>query len=180
MATRQLELVDPTACERHNYPLAERSSAEALGSVALMDATLNRASQWGAGMLDAAERVLTSAASRFTRGELNPLDVRPADLWVRPLVESYDALVLAAGDCITCTSRAARNLVMAERAGLPGALICTGSAEGIARAVARGLGIPDLHVIPLDVSLFGRTRDEIASAVIPLLDQLPSALVRWT
>jgi hypothetical protein len=174
-----LDLVDPTACARESHPLAPRPRPGTARSLVLADGILNRRSLWGAGMLDAAERVLSSRAAprpTFDRDELNPLDVRPGELWVRPLLEGHDGLVLAAGDCLTCTSRAARNLAIGERLGLPGALVCTAGAEAIARTVAQGVGLPDLYVLPVEASLFGRTRAEIADLVEPALGGLAAAL----
>jgi hypothetical protein len=168
-------LVDPTACEREQQRPAPRRRTLAASRVLLVDATLNKASRWGAGMLDAAHRVLAGAAS-CDRVELDPLDVRPGAWWVDAVASGYDAVVIAAGDCITCTSRAARNVVLAERAGIPSALVCTAATEQIARAVGYSLGLPGVRLFPVAESLFGRSRPEIADLVEASLADLARTL----
>lgn len=170
-------LVDPTACEREVRARAPRRSSLAGAPVLLADATLNKASSWGAGMLDAAARMLADNAEvQCERADLDPLDVRPGQLWVDAVASRYDAVVLAAGDCITCTTRAARNVVLAERSGIPGALVCTVATAPIVRAVGRSLGLPDVAFFPVADSLFGRSRAEIADLVVPYVLQLPQTL----
>lgn len=168
------ELIDPTACEREQQSPAPRLTSLDASRVLLVDATLNKASRWGAGMLDAANRVL--AAASCDRVELDPLDVRPGAWWVDSVASGHDAVVIAAGDCITCTSRAARNVVLAERAGIPSALVCTAATEQIARAVGFSLGLPGVRLFPVAESLFGRSRPEIADLVEASLADLPRTL----
>ena len=167
-------MVDPTACVREEWSSAERLTSLFDVLVLLGDATLNKRSEWGAGMLDAAAGALSAAQCR--RVDIDPLDVRPGQLWVESVAVEYDAVVLAAGDCITCTSRAARNVVLAERAGIPGALVCTAATESVARAVGQSLGLPGVHVLPVPESLFGRSRREVTEIVAPHLAGLAPAL----
>ena len=174
------ELVDPTAQVRRRRPLAAGLSPDSDGTILLVDGMLNKAGDWGRGILDAAERVLTPhfPRARFARLDLNPLATTPADLWADATAGRCDAVVVTAGDCITCTSRGARNAIAMEARDVPAAIICTDAVEDVVTAVCEASGTDDMHRVLLHESLFGRSRDDIASIVEPALSHLPAALHR--
>ena len=70
------DLVDPTAQRTEQRERAPRLAPSSAVTVGLVDGTLNKASLWGQGMLDAAERALSPAltAATFDRISLNPLN----------------------------------------------------------------------------------------------------------
>lgn len=177
MSTTDQWLVDPTACEWQPSEPAPRPGSLTGTTVLLVDATLNKASSWGVGMLDAAGAVLTaSGVARFEHESFDPLDVSPGELWVASVIDQCDAVIFSAGDCITCTSRATRNAILAERAGLPAAIVSTSATTGIVRAVSRSLGLPGLAMFEIPDSLFGLSRDAIAETAEKYLGSLPGAL----
>lgn len=171
-------LVDPTASRHRSRPLAPRLRTER-PRIGLVDGTLNKASLWGQGMLDAAEEVLRAdrPGATFAREPLNPLENPPPELWAEAMAARYDAIVMTGGDCITCMSRGARDAIWAQRRGMPSVVVCTAAVEPIVRQVGTAYGLLDLPVCQVRESLFGLPRDEIARLVRPYLDDLPGALL---
>lgn len=171
-------LVDPTATAHQPRPLAPPLTAPR-PRIGLVDGTLNKASRWGQGMLDAAESVLAARlpAARFGRESLNPLENPPPQLWADAMADRYDAVVVTGGDCVTCMSRGVRDAVWAELRGLPAVVVCTAAVDEIVRQVCTTYGMPDLPVCRVWESLFGLPRPEIARLVTPYLDDLPDHLL---
>ena len=72
-------------------------------------------------------------------------------------------MIVAAGDCITCTTRGVRDAVYANDVGILAVCLVTGAVAEIATAVATRYGLPDLPVVAIRTSLFGKSREEVAS-----------------
>lgn len=174
------ELVDPTAASFRRRPAAPGLDPGRPATVVLVDGMLNKGSDWGRGILDAAELVLRAALPHVScvRLDLDPLSLTPADRWADAVIAGCDALVVAAGDCITCTTRGVRNALEIEARGRPATIVCTAAVEDVVDAVRELHGAQHVHRVLLHDPLFGRARDEIARLVQPALTALPESLVR--
>lgn len=169
-------LVDPTADRRAPRRLAPGVTL-ARARVGLVDSTLNKRAQWGSGMLDAAEAALRRAGVRATEREaVNPVVREDGERWAARMARTYEALVIATGDCITCSSRSVRDAVIAEELGVPAVLIHTGGVTDVVRSACSAHRLPDLRRIAVQTSLFGRSRAEIAALVTPLLPPLAALI----
>jgi hypothetical protein len=144
-----------------------------------VDGTLNKGSGWGQGMLDAAENVLAATLpdATFQRIDLNPLENPPPDRWVAATLADADYAVFSAGDCVTCTSRSVRDAIWSEIAGLPSAVVCTGSMADIVDQVCATYGMRDLPRFAVTESFFGLDRAQIGTLTRPFVDQLGRRLV---
>lgn len=60
--------------------------------------------------------------------------------------------------------------------GLPAVVVVTGGLCSIASETAKVIGLPDLAIVPIDASLFGFSRAQIAEAVRPLAPRIAAAL----
>jgi hypothetical protein len=170
-------LVDPTAkafVARHvSAPLLRFPCV-----VALVDGTLNKKSAWGKGMLDAVQQSIAAAGwpATFARIDLNPLDNPQPDLWVASVLREIDAMVVVGGDCVTCTTRGVRDAVWANAAGIRSVSVVTSAVADVAAAVCASYGMPDLPILAVRQSLYGKSRDEIAIAVQPDVQRIGDVL----
>ena len=149
-------LVSPFASASTPRPPAPRWSGEA-GLVMLSDSMLNSRAGWGTGILAAVADVIGEFSPRATVQAISRPQIgdhQPHE-FVRHLVESaVAALVVTAGDCATCTSRALRECVLAEAAGIPATCVIPYALEDIVQATIEAWGRPDLQVAWLDKPLF--------------------------
>ena len=60
--------------------------------------------------------------------------------------------------------------------GLPAVVVVTEGLCSIAGETAKVIGLPDLAIVPVDTSLFGLSRAQIAAAVRPLGPRVVAAL----
>ena len=60
--------------------------------------------------------------------------------------------------------------------GLPTVVVVTGGLCSIAGETAKVIGLPDLAIVPIETSLFGLSRAQIAEAVRPLGPRITGAL----
>lgn len=173
------DLVDPVASRHETRALAPRRGRDVETRVGLIDATLNKASLWGAGMLDAAETRLGPLLpqARFVREQMNPLDNPPPDRWAAATAERMDLAVFSAGDCVTCTTRAVRSAIWLEVAGVPSAVVCTAAMTDVVESVCDAYGMPALARFPVASSFFGAGREDIASSTVDALTDLASAVL---
>jgi len=172
------DLVDPTAARRAARPPADGLEPDARPAVGLVDGMLNKASMWGRGMLDAAAAAIAEVfpQAAFTDESLDPLANEPPELWAGAMTARYDALVICAGDCVTCTTRGVRDAIWADSAGTPAAVVCTAAVDDVVRSVCDTFGMPGLRVCHVDASLFGLDRDGIAAATAPFVAHLGTLL----
>lgn len=178
-AGHEPDLVDPVADRHTTHALASRRRPDGDIRVGLIDATLNKASLWGQGMLDAAEARLGALMplATYVREQLNPLDNPPVDRWAEATAGRFDIAVFSAGDCVTCTTRAVRSAIGLERAGVPSAVVCTAAMTDVVAAVCHGYGMPALASFPVRRSLFGAGREAIADTTAEAVADLPRALL---
>lgn len=172
-------LVDPTATRHHQRPKAARLAQDARPVVGLIDGTLNKASLWGQGMLDAAQVSIQAVFpdAQFIRESMDPLQNHAPDLWAAFAKERYSAIVVTAGDCVTCTSRGVRDAVWAEIAGMPAAVVCTEAMLEVVGGVCSTYGMPDLAVYPVGLSLFGLSRTHITAITAEYVTELGAGFV---
>lgn len=168
------DLVDPTAARHLPRPVAPGLPPGSAPAVGLVDGTLNKSSLWGRGMLDAAAGAIRSSfpLATFREESLDPLANEPPDLWAAGMTARYQALVISAGDCVTCTTRGVRDAIWAEAAGAPAAVVCTAAVDEVVRNVCAAYGMPGLRVRHVHASLFGLPRAEIAAATAPFVADL--------
>jgi hypothetical protein len=177
--TDDVRLIDPTPGAQRHRPRAARHPYDGSLPIGLMDGTLNKRSMWGQGMLDAAERVLRAHQpdAVFARHQINPLENPPPDMWADTVARGHAALVIVAGDCVTCTTRGVRDAIFSEAAGVPAAVVCTAAVCDVVTAVCRSYGMPDLPSRYVTESFFGCSRDEIAGITGPFVEDLPVDLL---
>ena len=173
-------LVDPTAERRAERPPAEGLEAGSRPNVGLVDGTLNKASMWGRGMLDAAAAAISDVfpGASFGWESLDPLANEPPERWAAAMTSRYDALVVTAGDCVTCTTRGVRDAIWADSAGTPAAVVCTGAVDEVVQRVCQTFGMAALPVCRVETSLFGLSRAEIAARTAPFVGDLGTMLRR--
>ena len=171
-------LVDPTATRYTRRGQAHGLDPRSSPRVGLVDGTLNKASMWGRGMLDAAELAIRERVPNATFGweSLDPLANEPPELWAAGMTARYDALVISAGDCVTCTTRGVRDAIWVETAGVPAAVVCTSAVTDVVRSVCDTFGMPDLRICRVDASLFGLSRAQIAAETAPFVEDLGRVL----
>lgn len=179
MSIDDVRMIDPTPRVREPRPRALRRPYDGSMPIGLMDGTLNKRSMWGQGMLDSAEWVLRSwqPDAIFVRHQINPLENPPPDMWADTVARGHAALVIAAGDCVTCTTRGVRDAIFSEAAGVPAAVICTGAVREVVMAVCRSYSMLDLASCFVTKSFFGQSRDAIAQLTVPFIEGLPSGLL---
>jgi hypothetical protein len=172
-------LIDPTAARRRPRPVSPGFPPGAAPHVGLVDGTLNKASRWGRGMLDAAAAALAGTFPGATFGEesLDPLANEPPDRWAAGMTARYGAVLVSAGDCVTCTTRGVRDAIWTETAGTPTAVICTAAVDDVVANVCAAYGMADLRVCRVHASLFGLSREDIAAATAPFVADLGRMLL---
>ena len=100
-------------------------------------------------------------------------------------VDRCDAVVLAIGDCGSCSSSGVINCIQLERAGIPTMLVSTPPFAGVCRTMAELGGVPDLDwaIVPHPIGslgheeLVGRADDAVAQfhrIVLERIDVLAS------
>lgn len=94
-------------------------------------------------------------------------DHRPHE-WIEHLVaENVAAVVVTAGDCATCTSRALRECILAEEAGIPATAVIPQGLSQIIHATLNAWGRPDLRVATFQTPLFALKRAEFPEVMRP-------------
>jgi hypothetical protein len=155
-----LELVSPLATHRAARKPAPRAGTLS-GHIVLSDSMLNINAGWGELIIDSIVRELPQAGieiERINRPQIG--DHRPQE-WVDRLVEQgVSALIVTAGDCATCTSRALRECILAEDAGIPATAIVPAGLQEIIEATLDAWGRPDLQVALFDTPLFALKKND--------------------
>lgn len=127
------------------------------GTIIVSDSMLNTEAGWGSGIQSAVGEAFTRASpstriTTVTRPQIG--DHRPHE-WVEELAAGgVSGLVVTAGDCATCTSRALRECVLAEDAGIPATAIVPEALTDIVTATLESWSRPDLRVAWLTEPLF--------------------------
>lgn len=149
-----VELVSPTAArvgKRRNAPRWNGRS----GLAVLSDSMLNVNAGWGDLILDTVASVFPAdgvIVERMSRPQIG--DHRPQE-WIDQLVaQGVCALVVTAGDCATCTSRALRECILAEHSGIAATAVVPTGLTDIMQATLNAWGRPDLQVSTFDTPLF--------------------------
>lgn len=156
----QVELISPKAMRISKRNKAPRWNGRS-GLIVLSDSMLNVNAGWGRLILDTvvsifpAEGVTLERINRPQIGEHNPQG------WIDELVEQQvSALIVTAGDCATCTSRALRECVLAEHAGIPATAVLPVALSEITHATLLAWGRPDLQVATFNTPLFALKQDD--------------------
>lgn len=136
----------------------------------LSDSMINANAGWGSGILRtvAATFVLSSPSitvEEVTRPQIG--EHRPHE-WVEQMHEhGVVALVVTAGDCATCTSRAIRECVLAESVGIPATAVVPAALTDICGATLSAWHRSDLAIAYLDEPLFRWRPETIVANVEP-------------
>jgi hypothetical protein len=150
------DLVSPLAAETTPRSAAPRWSGES-GTIMLSDSMLNGSAGWGRGILSSVEKVIGEFSPQASIETINRPQIgdhRPHE-FVEHLCETMvSGLVVTAGDCATCTSRALRECVLAEESGIAATGVIPSALNEIARATLISWGRPDLQIAWLETPLF--------------------------
>jgi hypothetical protein len=156
----EVELVAPTATRVATRRSAPRWDSHA-GLVVLSDSMLNVNAGWGELILETFASILPGSEltrERISRPQIG--DHRPQE-WIDQLAtRGVCALVVTAGDCATCTSRALRECVLAEDSGIPATAILPSALTEIIQATLSAWGRPDLQVATFDTPLFALKKED--------------------
>jgi len=160
------DLISPTSVHQSVRGSAARSPRLS-GHVVLSDSMLNISAGWGDLIMDSvADAIIESISGsalpagvsieRIRRPQIG--DHRPHE-WIEHLVaENVAAVVVIAGDCATCTSRALRECILAEDAGIPATAVIPQALSQIIHATLEAWGRPDLRVATFETPLFALKR----------------------
>lgn len=163
------DLVSPVAREATRRTAAPRWSGES-GKIMLSDSMLNTSAGWGAGIVTAVSEVFRDRSPRaeiHTASRPQIGDHRPHE-WVEELQAlGVVGLVVTAGDCATCTSRALRECVLAESAGIPATGVIPAALTEIVAATLESWGRADLPVAWMDKPLFQWRADTLGDSARP-------------
>jgi hypothetical protein len=178
--TPQDLLIDPTAPRAHAPAEAPGLDAASTGTIALVDGMLHKASDWGRGILDACEQRIRTIApgAAYERVDLDPIRPVPPELWANDVGARSSAVVIAAGDCITCTARSVQSAIATERLGIPAVIVTTPAVVSMVDAVCATFGAEAVRVLLIETSLFGRSREDIARIAATHIEGLRDALLR--
>jgi hypothetical protein len=160
-----LELVSPLATHRAARTSAPRARTLS-GHIVLSDSMLNINAGWGELIIDSVVLALPKTGihiERICRPQIG--DHRPQE-WIDRLVEQgVSALIVSAGDCATCTSRALRECILAEDAGIPATAIVPAGLQEIIEATLDAWGRPDLQVALFDTPLFALKKEDFPNVM---------------
>lgn len=158
--TEQVELVSPTAARMRKRRGAPRWNGLS-GLLVLSDSMLNVNAGWGKLILDSVVAALPAEGvtlDQIRRPQIG--DHRPQE-WIDHLVEQgISALVVTAGDCATCTSRALRECILAEQSGIPATAVVPIGLSEIIEATLTAWSRPDLRVATFDAPLFSLKQND--------------------
>ncbi len=172
----QVELVPPTAARVGKRRSAPRWNDHS-GLVVLSDSMLNVNAGWGGLILDTVAAVFPVEGvvlDRISRPQIG--DHRPQE-WVDHLVEQgVSALVVAAGDCATCTSRALRECILAEHSGIPSTAVVPAGLSDIVHATLNAWGRPDLRVATFNRPLFALKKADFPGVMQSTAEQVRGIL----
>lgn len=169
------DLVSPLAPASTPRTAAARWSGES-GTIVLSDSMLNTNAGWGTGILSTLAQVFRDRSplakiERVSRPQIG--DHRPQE-WVDGLVDQgVVGLIVTAGDCATCTSRALRECVLAESTGIPATGVIPAALREISAATLQAWGRPDLDIAWMDRPLFQWRAETLGESA------LPAALRAW-
>lgn len=165
------DLISPMAAHQSPRQLAPRLS-EISGTIVLSDSMLNVNAGWGELILNTVEDTLTHARrsptstltiERISRPQIG--DHRPHE-WIDQLLQQeITGVVVTAGDCATCTSRALRECILAEEAGIPATAVVPEGLREIIDATLHTWGRPDLVVATFPTPLFALKRSDFPEAM---------------
>jgi hypothetical protein len=160
------DLISPTSAHQSIRQSAVHSP-ELSGQIVLSDSMLNVNAGWGDLILDSVTNAIHESVSgsappksvsveRIRRPQIG--DHRPHEWIDRLVAENVTALVVTAGDCATCTSRALRECILAEEAGIPATAVVPQGLSEIIHATLQAWGRPDLRIATFQTPLFALKR----------------------
>ena len=165
------DLISPLAARQSPRERAPRLT-EISGTIVLSDSMLNVNAGWGDLILDTVTETLTQSSStstveiqRISRPQIG--DHRPHEWITQLLQQKITAVVVTAGDCATCTSRALRECIMAEEAGIPATAGVPEGLREIIEATLHTWGRPDLDVATFPTPLFALKRTDFPEVMQP-------------
>jgi hypothetical protein len=132
----------------------------------LSDSMLNVNAGWGGLILDCVSDALAGenlVIDRINRPQIG--DHRPHEWIERLLEQDVSALVVTAGDCATCTSRALRECILAEDSGIAATAIIPIGLHEITTATLAAWGRPDLRIATFDTPLFALKKDDFPAVM---------------
>lgn len=164
--TQHSDLVSPMAASQSTRRSAARL-AQLSGEIVLSDSMLNINAGWGDLILDSVEEAILEAdVSAAAQGSVSITRIRRPQIgehrpheWIDRLsAENVAAVVVTAGDCATCTSRAVRECILAEEAGIPATAVVPQGLNEIIHATLHAWGRPGLRVATFQTPIFALKR----------------------
>lgn len=163
------DLVSPMATQSTQRTAAARWSGSS-GTIMLSDSMLNTNAGWGTGIVTTVAQVFGERSPDATLRSISRPQIGdhlPHD-FIDQLVNLHVVgLVVTAGDCATCTSRALRECVLAEDAGIPATGVIPSPLTDIAAATLSAWGRPDLEIAWMDKPLFQWRADTLGDSARP-------------
>lgn len=154
------DLVSPVASHQSQRRVAPRLQ-QLHGRIVLSDSMLNVNAGWGGLILDCVSDALAGenlVIDRINRPQIG--DHRPQEWVDRLLEDKVSAVVVTAGDCATCTSRALRECILAEDSGIAATAIIPIGLNEITNATLTAWGRPDLQIAAFDTPLFALKKED--------------------
>lgn len=171
------DLVSPVASHQSQRRIAPRLQ-QLHGRIVLSDSMLNVNAGWGGLILDCVSDALAGenlVIDRINRPQIG--DHRPHE-WIDRLVEQdVSALVVTAGDCATCTSRALRECILAEDAGIPATAVVPEGLHEIIQATLTAWGRPNLHVATFSTPLFALKKTDFPGVMLSTASRVKEILI---
>ena len=168
------DLVSPLAAQATPRSAAPRWSGDS-GTIMLSDSMLNCSAGWGRGILSSVAQAIHEFSPHASIKTISRPQIgdHRAHEFVGHLRETkVSGLVVTAGDCATCTSRALRECVLAEESGIAATGVIPSALTEIARATLISWGRPDLHIAWLDTPLFQLRPETLGDSVQPASGQV--------
>lgn len=85
---------------------------------------------------------------------------------------SSDAVILALGDCGSCTNWVVLDAIRLEKEGIPTISICSDHFASFARQLAESHGMPDIRILEVEHPIAGLTTDEVEEKTLKIVPNL--------
>lgn len=132
------------------------------------------------------EHIATSAGAMVSEVFYKPVATSPAEDSLYEQLEEYDAVLIAYGDCGSCSSWTIHDAIQLEKAGVPTVVYCSDAFTGLGQYEAENQECPGLPIIefehpiadlaPEDVRT-DRVTDAVCEETVQALTDSPEALV---
>lgn len=177
MTDQDEEILDPFAdeIEAKGTELAERLSTVESASVALFSNTKKNADHF---LTEVGARLEADHGVEVSEVTYKDVATSPADDDAYDRLQRYDAVLIAYGDCGSCSSWTMYDAFQLEEAGTPTVVFCTEEFTTLCQYEAENQGVPGLPIVEIDHPIADldpetvateRVTDEVVAAVVEAL-----------